>query len=111
MRVRSAALFRAALLVVVGFAAAQTPTATLVGRITDASHAGVPAATIQVRNVNTNETRVAHSQADGEYTVSNLAPGTYEVVIDKSGFKQLRESNLELQVEQTARLDAHLQVG
>src|SRR5258708_2428719 len=111
MRVRSAALFLAALLVVAGFAAAQTPTATLVGRITDASHAGVPAATIQVRNVNTNQLRTAQSQADGEYTVSNLTPGVYEVVIDKPGFKQLRESNLELQVEQTARLDAYLQVG
>src|SRR5258708_4529723 len=111
MRVRSAALFPAAILVFAGFAVAQTPTATLVGRINDASHAGVPAATIQVRNVNTNQLRTAQSQADGEYTVSNLAPGAYEVVIDKPGFKQLRESNLELQVGQTARLDALLQVG
>jgi outer membrane receptor protein involved in Fe transport len=111
MRIHSAALLSAALLVFAGLAAAQTPTATLVGRITDASHAGVPAATIQVRSVNTNETRTAQSQANGDYTVSNLAPGKYEVIIDKPGFKQLRESNLELQVEQTARLDALLQVG
>jgi len=94
-----------------GFAVAQTPSATLVGRITDGSHAGVPGANIQVRNVNTNESRTALSQFDGEYTVSNLPPGTYEVIVDKTGFRRLHESNLELQVEQTARLDAQLQVG
>src|SRR5882762_5461462 len=94
-----------------GFAVAQTPSATLVGRITDGSHAGVPGANIEVRNVNTNESRTAQSQFDGEYTVSNLPPGTYEVIVDKTGFRRLHESNLDLQVEQTARLDAQLQVG
>jgi len=98
-------------LLIAGVAAAQTPNATLVGRITDGSHAGVPGAAIQVRNVNTNESRTAQSQFDGEYTVSNLSPGSYEVIIDKAGFRRLHESNLELQVEQTARLDAQLQIG
>jgi hypothetical protein len=94
-----------------GITETQTSIATLVGRITDPSHAGVPGATIQVRNVNTNESRTAQSQADGEYTLSNLPPGTYEVIVDKTGFRRLRESNLELQVEQTARLDAQLLIG
>ncbi len=94
-----------------GVAVAQTPSATLVGRITDGSHAAVTGATIQVRKVNTNESRTAQSQFDGEYTVSNLSPGNYEVIIDKAGFRRLHESNLELQVEQTARLDAQLQIG
>src|SRR5258708_29210520 len=98
-------------LFVTGIAAAQTPSATLVGRITDPSHAGIPSATIQVRNVNTNDSRTAQSQADGEYTVSNLPPSTYEMIVHKSGFTRLHESNLELQVEQTARLDAQLQIG
>src|SRR6266849_3769411 len=98
-------------LFVTGIAAAQTPSATLVGRVTDPSHAGVRGATIQVRNVNTNESRTVQSQADGEYTLSNLPPGTYEVIVDKAGFRRLHESNLELQVEQTARLDAQLLIG
>lgn len=106
----SSALF-AALLLFAGLLAAQTTTATLVGRIVDASHAGVTMATVTVRDVNTNETRTVQSQTEGEYTISNLAPGIYEVKIDKPGFKQVHESALELQVDQTARLDVQLEVG
>src|SRR5262245_36887098 len=90
---------------------AQTPAATLVGRIFDPSHAAVTGATIRVRNVDTNDVRTGQSQVDGAYTISSLAPGTYDVTIEKEGFKQLHEQNLVLQVDQTARLDATLQVG
>jgi len=90
---------------------AQTPTATLVGRIVDASGSVVPGAAIEVREVDTNQIRTALSQADGGYTISNLAPGIYDVSIDKSGFRRLVENRLELRVDQTARLDARLEVG
>jgi hypothetical protein len=83
----------------------------LEGRIVDASHAGVVSATIRVRDAGTNEVRTVQSQFDGDYTISNLQPGAYEVNIEKAGFKQIHESSLELQVEQTARLDVQLEVG
>jgi len=91
--------------------AAQTPSATIVGRIVDATEAVVGKATIRVRNEATNEVRAVESEDDGDYTVSNLPPGLYEITIEKPGFKPLRESHLELQVEQTARVDARLEVG
>src|SRR5579859_1441226 len=90
---------------------AQEPTATLVGRVTDASHSAIIDAEIKVRNINTNQTRTGRSGSAGEYTISNLLPGFYEVTIDKAGFKELREANLELKADQTARLDAPLEVG
>src|ERR1700682_7743 len=111
MSTKSAGWLLAALLILAVWASAQTPFATLVGRIVDSTRAGVPSAAVRVRDVNTNEIRTADSQADGQYTISNLPPGAYDVTIEKSGFKILRESNLELQVEQTARLDAQLEVG
>ena len=94
-----------------GLALAQSPTATLVGRVTDTTRASILSATIKVRNVSTNDLRTVQSQVDGDYTVADLAPGTYEVTVEKEGFKQMREANLELQVGQTARLDVMLQVG
>jgi outer membrane receptor protein involved in Fe transport len=101
----------AATIVFAGLAMGQIPTGSIVGRVTDATHAPVPGANIKVRDVNTNLTRTAQSQADGEYTVSNLSPGTYEVAIDKAGFRQVHESALELQIDQVARIDATLVVG
>src|SRR5271165_1442816 len=85
-----------------GLATAQTPTGSIVGRVTDSSQAGVPGASIRARNVSTNLIRTTESHEDGEYTISNLDPGTYDVTVDKSGFRQVHESGLELQVEQTA---------
>jgi hypothetical protein len=90
---------------------AQTPTATLVGRIVDPSGSGVPGATIRVNDPETNQTRITQSQVDGSYTISNLPPGRYEATIDKTGFRRLVENKLELRVDQTARLDAQLEIG
>jgi hypothetical protein len=56
-------------------------------------------------------TRSAKTDSTGQYTVSNLAPGNYEITISMTGFNQLKESNLELTADQTARLDAVLQIG
>src|SRR5438270_2257774 len=68
-------------------------------------------ASIKVRNVETNAVRTVQTQVDGEYTVAALNPGRYEVTIDKDGFRQLKEQDLELQVGQIARVDAALQLG
>jgi outer membrane receptor protein involved in Fe transport len=111
MRAAFATLLTGAALLLATPSRAQTPSATIVGRIVDATDLAVSGATVRVRNIDTNELRTAESQSNGDYTVSNLRPGTYEVVIEKPGFKQLRQSNLDLQVEQTARMDARLQLG
>jgi hypothetical protein len=98
-------------LLVMAPASAQTPTATLVGRITDPTHASVAGAALRVRNLETNESRTVETQMDGQFTVADLRPGTYEVTAEKQGFKQALERSLELQVGQTARLDLTLEVG
>ncbi|MBI1899350.1 MAG: TonB-dependent receptor, partial [Acidobacteria bacterium] len=92
-------------------ARAQTPTATLTGRVTDSSGASLPGAVIQVRNLNTNEARIGESSLEGDYTFAGLMPGTYEVTFESRGFKRARESVLELQIDQAARLDIALQPG
>jgi hypothetical protein len=81
---------------------AQTPTAVVAGSIQDPSGAGVPGA--RVRQVDTNVVRQAASDVKGEFTVADLAPGPYEIAVEKEGFHSLIETGLQLEVSQTARL-------
>ena len=94
-----------------GWLLAQTPTATVTGRVEDLTGAALPGAKVSIRNVNTNEVRAVDSDGSGEFTVPNLAPGLYEVTVEKPGFQRLHQTGLELQVDQTARLTLQLQVG
>jgi len=92
-------------------AVAQAPTATMVGRILDPTRAAVPGATIKVRDIGTNQIRTTQSLETGDYTISGLQPGHYEVSVEMAGFKTARQRELELEADQTARLEFQLDVG
>jgi hypothetical protein len=111
MNVKFTVLLLGLSLALTGVAIAQVPTATLVGRVTDPTKAALVGAKIEVRDLSTNSLRTATTGGQGEYTVSSLLPGAYEVTISHPGFKQLVESNLALSADQTVRLDAVLQIG
>jgi outer membrane receptor protein involved in Fe transport len=89
----------------------QNPTATLVGAVTDSSGAAVAAARLEVRHIETNELRHSASDVKGEFTVPDLAPGPYEITVSREGFRTIHETGLVLQMEQTARMEFHLEVG
>jgi len=55
--------------------------------------------------------RRAESNARGDFTVSALPPGQYQLSILKPGFRKTVYSNLTLDVEQTLRIDAALELG
>jgi hypothetical protein len=101
--------FLAILFAAVGFA--QAPTAMLTGRILDSTGAVIAGAKVTITHIETNETRTAISDSQGSFTVTNLALGRHSVVTEKSGFRRLEETGLELQVNQQARLDFTLEVG
>ena len=60
----------------VGSLLAQEFRATLTGRLTDATGAGVPNATITANNVATNVEVTGTTGDDGNYTIPFLQPGT-----------------------------------
>lgn len=47
----------------------------------------------------------------GVYTIPSLVPGVYSIKAVASGFKVVERTNVELQVEQAARVDFTLEVG
>jgi Carboxypeptidase regulatory-like domain/TonB dependent receptor-like, beta-barrel len=107
--------YRLALIVVVCLATAaavgaQVDRATISGTVTDASGAAIAEVAVTV----TGESGLAfttHTNAAGQYTVPSLPVGTYTAKFEIAGFKTLVRDKLTLQVSQTLRLDAELQVG
>lgn len=85
--------------------------ATVTGEVKDASGAAVAGANVTVRNTATNGLRNATTNDEGVYTIPALVPGLYDVKAEKSGFKASSRAGVELQVQQTARVDFALQVG
>ena len=89
----------------------QTPTAEMVGLITDPTGGVVPGAKVEVVNVNTGARWETTSNASGYYTVQALPPGSYQIAVTKEGFRPVTRTGLNLVVAQSARLDFKLQVG
>ena len=67
--------------------AAQVPTGTLAGTVTDQVSAVLPKATVTVRNRDTNAARVVETANDGTFSVPSLAPGSYDVLVEVPGFQ------------------------
>jgi Carboxypeptidase regulatory-like domain/TonB dependent receptor len=83
----------------------------ITGRISDPSGAGVPSANITLTSIATNAIRTTITTDAGDYTFPSVAPGLYRVKAEHQGFKSITSNNVEVQVQQTVRLDLSLQVG
>ncbi len=106
-------VFRASFLSLVGFLAcyAQMERATITGTVSDTSGAVVPDATVRVIDEATNTTQALKTDAAGQYTASNLTPGSYTIEAEKTGFNKHVNRGFIVQVSQTARLDITLPIG
>jgi hypothetical protein len=105
------ALFCLTTMGVAGAAKAQSVTATLVGSVTDASSASVAEASVTAVHRDMGSSRTARTNEAGDYRIPSLAPGLYRLTVERAGFKRGVIDGVELQVDQTARVDAVLQVG
>ncbi len=86
-------------------------TAELSGLISDPSGLRVPSATVNVQSRETGATRRAVSNQQGLYSVPALPPGTYDLVIEATGFKSIHQNGVVLEVDQRASLDFSLTIG
>ena len=86
-------------------------TAQITGMVRDASGTLVPGAKIVVRNVATNVESPTVTNDQGYYTITSLNPGTYDISIQKPGFRTVNQTGVELNVAQVARMDFDLQIG
>jgi hypothetical protein len=92
-------------------ALAQEFRATITGRIVDSSDAGIPAAAVSVKNIQTNEVTSATADAHGNYTAPFLRPGQYSITVEAAGFNKVTRSGLVLNIGQAATVNITLEVG
>ena len=102
-----------AVLVLTAYSAAwaQTGTASLIGEVTDAQKSVLPGATITLTNTQTNIAQTSVSDERGAFRFVNMPPGRYDLKIELSGFKTSVISDVQLQVDSTARQNAVLELG
>ena len=92
-------------------ATAQVLYGSIVGNVTDAQGAAIPGATVTVVNKETNLTREATTNEEGNYNLVNVLPGRYDVKIALQGFREVLRSNVPVTIGQLSRVDASLEIG
>jgi len=81
------------------------------GTVVDSTGAVVLGAQVVVHNQATGVDTKAVTTSSGDYTVTYLIPGTYDVSVSKDGFSTAKKTNIQLNVDQTSTIDFSLQVG
>ena len=90
---------------------AQVDRGSIVGNVTDPAAARVPQARVTITNLATNQSVNVTSDDDGQYTADLLHIGTYSVTVEKQGFQKAIQPNVDVAVNQKARVDIALRVG
>ncbi|HZP32163.1 MAG TPA: TonB-dependent receptor [Candidatus Acidoferrales bacterium] len=86
-------------------------TGGLRGAVTDANGAPVAGAVVTLFNGTTRQAQVAVTDGNGLYGFSLLAPGSYEVVFARQGFKTATATSVAVNVSEAPELDAQLEPG
>ena len=84
---------------------------SITGTVKDASGAAVPGATVTITNIEQGASHTTTTNATGDYLVSGLLAGHYNINITAQGFQQYVIKDLTLRVADKARADAALKVG
>jgi hypothetical protein len=90
---------------------AQSTYGSITGSVTDSSGAAMAGAQVTLTNLGTSEKRTQSTGNDGLYLFPNLLPGRYSVDIEKPGFKKYSRPEIVVQVNQTAHIDAVMELG
>jgi carboxypeptidase family protein len=89
---------------------AQSPNASISGRVADQSGAAVRDAKIAATNIAINRTSTTETNGAGFYNLVGLIPGTYRLTVEKEGFAQVVKPDLVLHVQDSAGVNFALQV-
>src|SRR5579871_280105 len=96
---------------VVSGAFAQGDRGTITGTVTDPTGAVVVGARVTAENTATHSVVETVTTDTGNYTLPQVPVGSWNVAVESSGFKKFSSLNNTIEVAQTIRVDAKLEVG
>jgi hypothetical protein len=91
--------------------AGQEITGSIRGTVLDPSGAGIPAATVAAKQVETGLTRAVVTDRQGAYVLVELPIGHYELEVRSRGFQKYLQQGISLDVNETATVSIHLKLG
>mgnify|MGYP005852058859 CR=1 FL=1 len=94
-----------------GVLAAQTDRGIINGTVSDSSGAAVADARVVATNVATNVAFTTQTTSTGDFTIPALPVGTYNVRIERQGFKAAVRNDVVITSGGTATLNAQLEIG
>jgi Carboxypeptidase regulatory-like domain/TonB-dependent Receptor Plug Domain len=89
----------------------QVTTGTILGSVHDSTGAAVPGAKITITDNSKGTATTYQTDDSGFYNAEFLIPGTYNLSVEKEGFKRAESHNIILDVDQKARVDVTLEIG
>lgn len=91
--------------------ASQTFRGTILGTVTDPNGAVIPEAAVTAKNIATGIERSTTTDSAGNYTISELPIGTYDVSVQKSGFQVAGVTGVTVEVAGERRVDVAMVVA
>src|SRR5262249_12864476 len=85
--------------------AAQSVTGTILGTVFDPSKAVIAGAKVTATNTAQGWNQQSVTDASGDYIFTHLPPGDYAISVSAAGFQSVTIPNINLQVDQRARVD------
>ena len=89
----------------------QANSGTIVGTVNDVTGATVPNCKVVAKNQATGVGKEATTDSSGDFRITYLLPGVYEVAAEAPNFKRAVQTGLTLDVDQRARVNFTLQLG
>ncbi|MBO0798612.1 MAG: carboxypeptidase regulatory-like domain-containing protein, partial [Blastocatellia bacterium] len=95
----------------VSSASAQVLYGSIVGNVTDQAGAVVPGAVVKVTDTSTGLSRQATADNSGNYSITNVLEGDYEIQVSAGGFKPLTQKGVSVRINTVSHVDFKLEVG
>ena len=105
---RRTASVSVALLLFTALLFAQTDNSSISGMVKDPTGASVAGAKVTIRNEGTAFERTVNTNETGFYTITNLSPGYYAVIVEMSGFKTFTKTRNKLEAALPLAVNADL---